>query len=491
MRTSSFFAAALAAASMVVPAFARGIPGYPLVPGEAIIRTSNAKVLPTVLAALSKQFSGVGVIDQIDGRPIYLVSYALSEGQTYHDVKAALDVFVLNGSLSWQEMNYVGQTGEGHTDSLWLSGVGANSNGYLDQYAIPLLGINDAYARSRGAGVVVSVIDTGIDPTHRAFNGMVSTMGASFVPGSESFSDIRQYTDSDGDGQFDEQYGHGTFVAGLIHLVAPEARILSARALDSNGRGNNFRIAQAVAWSIDRGAHIINMSLGEVYGSLALADMVQEASLAGSVVIGAAGNRNAEDPREYPACSGFAIGVSATDWSDVKAPFTNYELRLDVAAPGDSEVIDGIPKLAHCIISTVPGNNYAVWEGTSFSTAFTSGCAALVRAQNPGWPNAGTAASQIRTRINTTLQQTGSPIYPGDPMFDGMLGASRISAAGAVAVGPIAPAAADINADGAIDASDIAMLLNAWGPTPTYVRSDLNADGQVNAQDIAILLSGW
>ncbi len=72
-----------------------------------------------------------------------------------------------------------------------------------------------------------------------------------------------------------------------------------------------------------------------------------------------------------------------------------------------------------------------------------------------------------------------------------MLGASRISAAGAVAVGPIAPAAADVNADGAIDAADIAMLLNAWGPAPTFVRSDLNADGQVNAQDIAILLSGW
>lgn len=490
MNTQSLLAAALAA-SIAVPALARGIPGYPLVPGEAIIRTNNAKALPAVLATLSKQFSGVGVIDQIDGRPIYLISYALAEGQTYHDVKLALDGFVLNGSLAWQEMNYVGQTGEGHTDSLWLSGIGANSTGYLDQYAVPLLGVNEAFARSRGAGVVVSVIDTGIDGTHRAFNGMVSTMGASFVPGSPGFNDIRQYADTDGDGQVDEQYGHGTFVAGLIHLVAPEARILPVRALDSNGRGNNFRIAQAVAWSIDRGAHIINMSLGEVYGSLALADMVQEASLGGSIVIGAAGNRNAENPREFPACSSFAIGVSATDWADTKAPFTNYERLLDLAGPGDSEIINGVPNMARSIISIVPGNNYAIWEGTSFSTAFTSGCAALVRAQHPQWPDASTASSSIRTRVRTTLEQTGAPINPTDPFFDGMLGVSRISAVGAVAVGPIAPAAADINFDGVISAADITMLLNSWGPAPTFVRSDLNADGEVNAQDIAILLSNW
>ena len=65
MKSSSLIAAAFAAI-LAGSAFARGVPGYPLVPGEAIIRTNNAKALPTILAALSKQFSGVGVIDQID-----------------------------------------------------------------------------------------------------------------------------------------------------------------------------------------------------------------------------------------------------------------------------------------------------------------------------------------------------------------------------------------------------------------------------------------
>lgn len=490
MKSSSLIAAAFAAI-LAGSAFARGIPGYPLVPGEAIIRTNNAKALPTILAALSKQFSGVGVIDQIDGRPIYLLSYALSQGQTYHDVELALEGFVASGSLLWTEMNYVGQTGEGHTDSLWLSGVGANSNGYHDQYAIPLLGINDAYARSRGAGVVVSVIDTGIDATHPVFNGKISTQGVSFVPGSPSPSDIRQYADTDHDGQVDEQFGHGTFVAGLIHLVAPDAMILSARALDSNGCGNNFRIAKAVAWSIDRGAHIINMSLGEVYGSLALSNMVQEASLSGSVVIGAAGNRDNSDPREYPACSTFAIGVSALDWTDTKAPFSNYEVRLDLAAPGDSDVVNGIPNMANCIIGPVPGNNFAIWEGTSFSTAFVSGTAALVRAQHPTWPNATTPASSIRSRLTTTLGTTGAPINPGDPKFDGMLGINRVSAVNAVAAAPVAPRLGDIDANGFINAADLASLLGSWGVAPTFVRSDLNADGQIDAQDIAILLANW
>jgi subtilisin family serine protease len=147
--------------------------------------------------------------------------------------------------------------------------------------------------------------------------------------------------------------------------------------------------------------------------------------------------------------------------------------------------------MARSIISIVPGNNYAIWEGTSFSTAFTSGCAALVRAQHPQWPNASTPSSSIRTRVKTTLEQTGSPIDPTDPFFDGMLGVSRISAVGAVSVGPFAPAASDVNFDGLVNAADLAVMLGNWGPTPTFVRSDLNADGEVNAQDIAILLSNW
>lgn len=482
---------AASSALFIATAGYAGLPDYPLVPGEAIIRTPSAKALPGVLAALSKQFAEVAVMDSIDGRPIYLISYGLGQGQDANTMHAALDAMVLSGQLTFGELNYVGQTGEGNTDSLWLSGIGVNSNTFTDQYAAPMLGIDAAHQRSRGAGTVVSVIDTGIDATHPVFNGTISTNGASFVPNSPSWADLAPGVDTDGDGRVDEQHGHGTFVAGLIHLVAPDAMILSARALDSNGHGNNFRIAKAVAWSIDRGAHVINMSLGETYHSIALESMVAEASIKGIIVCGAAGNRNTEDPREYPACDPNAFGVSAFNWNDQKAPFSNLEVRLDFAAPGDSDIVNGVPNMAQCVIGPVPGNGYAVWEGTSFANAFVSGTVALVRAQRPDWPNATTTPPAIRNAVYEVLLNSGVPIVPSNPSWEGLLGVARIYAAGAVLENAPAPRLGDINADGLVSAADLASILSHWGAAPSFIRADLNADGAVNAADMTVLLSNW
>jgi subtilisin family serine protease len=356
---------------------------------------------------------------------------------------------------------------------------------------VPLLGIHAAHKRSRGAGVVVSVIDTGIDAAHPVFNGTISSQGASFVPDSPSWGDIAQSVDSDGDGLVDEQFGHGTFVAGLIHLVAPEAMILSARALDSDGRGNCFRIAQAVAWSVDRGAHVINMSLGETYHSKVLEDMVLEASMRGAIVCGAAGNRNTQDPREFPACDPNAFGVSATNWLDQKAPFSNLEVRLDFAAPGASEINGGIPALERSIIGPVPGNNFAIWEGTSFANAFVSGTAALIRAQRADWPGDVVAPPQVRNLVYGVLVDSGDPIVITNPSHQGLLGRVRIAADAAVLENPPAPPCGDVNCDGFVGSQDLAAILSDWGSLATFKRTDLNADGFVDSRDITILLSNW
>ena len=489
IKSSMIIAAAIAA--FVAAPLQAGLPGFPLVPGEIIIRTANPKALAGALATLSAQYQNIAVMDQIAGRPVYLVSYGLSAGQDANTMHATLDAMTASGQLVWGELNYVGQTGEGNTDSLWLSGIGANANTFSDQYSVPMLGVNKAHFSSEGAGIVVSVIDTGIDAGHPVFNGMVSTQGASFVPGSAGWADIRQYADTDGDGMIDEQFGHGTFVAGLVHLVAPEAMILSARALDSNGHGNNFRIAQAVAWSIDRGAHVINMSLGETYHSMAMVDMVAEASLKGIIVCGAAGNRNTQDPREFPACDPNAFGVSAFDWNDQKAPFSNLEVRLDFAAPGDSDIVAGVPNMSRCVIGPVPGANYAIWEGTSFANAFVSGTVALVRAQRPDWPSATAPPPTVRNLVYDVLAVSGVPIIPSNPAWDGLLGVARISTSGAVLENPPAARRGDINADGVINGADLALVLTRWGTQPKIIREDLNADGAVNAQDLTILLSLW
>jgi subtilisin family serine protease len=482
--------ALILAAALAAPALA-GNGTDPLVPGELMLRAETPKALASALATLSASFAGVGVVQQIEGRPIYLVSYELTATQVPDDVNLVLDAMVAQGRLTWAELNYAGQTGEGRTDSLWLSGFGITVGQFGNQYAAPLLGLGGAHAGSRGAGVVIAVLDTGIDGMHPALSGAVSPQGVSFVPGSAQWADVGDGLDSDGDGLVDEQVGHGTFVAGLIGLVAPDAMILPVRVLDSDGIANNFQIARAVAWSIDRGAHVVNMSLGEDYESITIMDVVAEAKSKGVVVVGAAGNRATDDPKEYPASDTNAIGVTALNWADARAPFANFGNQLDLAAPGDSLFMGPGADLAKSIIGPVPGGGYAIWEGTSFATAFVSGTAALVRAQHPSWPSKAVPAGAIVDTILTTLVDTGVDTDAQNPDFAGQLGDARISAAAAVAAAPAAPRRGDINLDGSVGAPDLAMLLNAWGPVNGAVRADLNASGAVDALDLAILLSLW
>ena len=466
-------------------------PSEPVVPGEVIVRADTAETLAATIADLSANFVNVGVVDQISGRPVYLLSYGLTGKQTPQDVSTRIDALIAKSTIPWGELNYIGQTGEGKTDSLWLSGVGFNAQTFANQYAVPMLGIELAHERSRGAGVVVAVIDTGIDALHPVFNGRVSPSGVSFLPGSASSSDLGDGIDNDGDGLVDEQVGHGTFVAGLIHLVAPEATILPVRVLDSDGNAGTFQIARALAWAIDHGAHIANMSLGETYRSQALEDIVAEAETRGVAVFGAAGNSNTDDPREFPACDGAAIGVSALDWNDVKAPFSSFGDRIDLAAPGHTRLLKGLPVPTQSIVGPVPGGGYAAWFGTSFATALTSGTAALVRAQHPEWPSTTVPAGMIRSTITTTLGTTGVLIDATNPTYAGLLGQARISAFGAVDVGPPAPPLGDLDLDGDVTAADLSLLLEAWGPTSAGHRADFDASGDVGAADLSLLLYAW
>jgi subtilisin family serine protease len=311
------------------------------------------------------------------------------------------------------------------------------------------------------------------------------------VVGSATSNDIGDGIDNDGDGLVDEQVGHGTFVAGLVHLVAPEATILPVRVLDSDGNAGTYQIARALAWAIDRGAHIANMSLGETYRSQALEDVVGEAETRGIAVFGAAGNSNVDDPREFPACDGAAVGVSALDWFDVKASFSNFGDRIDLAAPGDTRVVKGQPDPSKSIVGPLPGGGYGAWKGTSFATAFVSGTAALVRAQHPEWPSAAVPPNLIRTTLAATLGSTGIAIDATNPPYAGLLGQSRISAIGAVDVGPLAPPLGDLNLDGRISAADLSLLLESWGPAAPGTRADFDASGDVGAGDLSLLLLAW
>lgn len=275
---------------------------------------------------------------------------------------------------------------------------------YATQYAVGALGLTRAHGVNRGAGSTVAVLDTGVQQDHPELAGRV-VKGESFVKESTTTADTGNGQDDDNDQLVDEMVGHGTHVAGIVHLAAPDAKIMPLRVLDSDGNGNVFLLAEAVQYAVDPdgnpgtddGVDVISMSLGSSRES----DLIQDVSddldaidddddddetgraltgvpVRGTVVVGSAGNEDAEQPR-YPSAEEGVIGVASVDEEEKKSGFSNYGgmPQVDVSVPGTG------------IYSTFPDNQYASWSGTSMAAPFVAGQAALIRSMRPGLPSTG------------------------------------------------------------------------------------------------------
>jgi hypothetical protein len=234
------------------------------------------------------------------------------------------------------------------------------------------LGLEQAHDVARGAGVLIAVLDTGIDPSHPMFARNIAG-GYDFIDNDSDPTDVANGIDEDHDGVPDGAYGHGTHVAGIVALTAPQARLLIVRVLDAEGRGDVKTVAAGIRWAVGHGARVINMSFGMTRSSSAVSIAIAEANARGIVCVAAAGNSGAEFPQEYPALSPQALSVAATGFDDRPAPFTSYGTFVDMSAPG----VD--------IRSAYPGGRYVLWSGTSMAAPFVSGSAALLLGLHPTW----------------------------------------------------------------------------------------------------------
>jgi type VII secretion-associated serine protease mycosin len=253
-------------------------------------------------------------------------------------------------------------------------------------YLAPLR-VDRAWDVSKGSGVTVAVVDTGVDLNHPDLAGRL-------VAG-------RDIANNDATPQDD--VGHGTMVAGIIAAdrnnhrggagIAPLASIMPIKVLGGDGSGDDTDIAAGIDWARTHGADVINMSLGGPSTDVVLEQAVADAIAAGIVVVAAAGNDGAETVG-YPASYPGVIAVSATTHTGALVAFSSYGERVDVAAPG----LD--------ITSTALGSSeaYDVESGTSFSSPIVAGIAALVRAHNPGFTGA-----QTRARLLDTARDVGPP----------------------------------------------------------------------------------
>ena len=426
---------------------------------------------------------------------VRVLTYELENGATAAQVHATLQSLVAQGLIEFGESNFGAHTVGGQTGSIWVTDLGVTAWVFSHQYASQLLGFPAAHLRSRGEGVVVAVVDSGIDSTHVAVQGPLAIWQWDFVENDADPTDVGDTIDNDNDGFVDDGVGHGTFVTSLIRLAAPAARLMHLRVLDDEGNSNTFLLSQAIHSAIDHGAHIINVSASTDFNSSVLADAVARAKAAGIIVVAAAGNDGLPTPSsmEYPAGFSDAVSVCATDHLDIKGAFSNYGRLTDFASPGVSFVSSvGALDPTTSILGAIPGAGYAHWSGTSLSAAFLAGSAALVRAQYPAWPNESVPASAIVGTVVGLLAQSATPIDANNPQYAGLLGVGRVNAAGAVLLGPPVPSIADINGDFVVNGLDLAMVLSAWGTCgTTNCAEDFDGNGAVDGADLSLLMANW
>jgi subtilisin family serine protease len=280
-----------------------------------------------------------------------------------------------------------------------------------------------------GAGIV-AIIDTGVDPHHPLLAGSL-VAGYDFV--NEVAGEASEWTDLDGslvnilDGStvsiLDEQsvvrlngstvaildqdsanalnpsqlpaaFGHGTMVAGLVHLVAPTAKIMPLKAFKADGSSNVFDVVRAIHYAVEHGARVINMSFSATAASPEIAHAINLATSRGVVCVASAGNLG-QEALVYPGALRNVIGVGSTTSANppTRSLFSNYgDALVSLGAPGEA------------VITTFPGGGYAGAWGTSFSAPLTAGAAALL------------------LQVDPTLDQTKADILLGaaDRMAAGM-----------------------------------------------------------------------
>jgi thermitase len=308
--------------------------------------------------------SDYGTIDleSVPGRRLYYLDIPDGQGEEGFAALLAIDPRIELASV-----NFYAADPDGGGQSFFLS---VNPPQYASQYSVAMLGLPAAHGFSTGDGVVVAVLDTGADADHPALDSKLLP-GYNFIQNNTNTADVPDSLDSDGDGLFDEMVGHGTFIAGLVALVAPSTKILPVKVLDSDGRGTSFNVAKGVDFAIAQGAHIINASLGTVGDNTVLDLTTQWASTAGVLVVAAAGNESTSSSMWSPASSSWSIAIAGTDAQDVRASFSNYGEHIDLCAPSVG------------IVSCVPGGGFGVSDGTSFGTPMVSATLALVRSRAP------------------------------------------------------------------------------------------------------------
>lgn len=308
------------------------------------------------------------------------------------------------------------------------------THGYAAQPATQIIRLADAQNgfNVTGSGIV-AVIDTGVDVNHPVLYPVLLP-GYDFTrnqPGASEWLDVPQLQPNESEGSspnaepvFVQQssaaildqssaaildnggnsysdFGHGTMTTGLVHLVAPTAKILPLKAFSANGTGYVSNIVAALYYAVQHNANVVNMSFDVSTPSPALSSAISYANQSGLILVAAAGNGNTSAPVYPAALNSSVMGIASTTDYDTRSSFSNYgDIDVWIAAPGEY------------VISTFPGGTFAAASGTSFSSPLVAGSADLLRTVKPSLSQAN-AASAFSHAIKLTpdLNQGRLDVY--------------------------------------------------------------------------------
>jgi len=331
--------------------------------------------------------------------PVFIavtLSYVLISGGLAAGIPAASGNMVKLAPLTQAEMPPSSSVDNGSADgSILTNPVMATPSEVLTfndpyrekQWALSQIQMQGLWPTATGgAGILVAILDTGIDQDHEDLEGKVVFEA--------------NLTDSPAPG---DVYGHGTHIAGIIAAysnngvgivgVAPECQLINIKVADDRGRCDASRIARGIIWAVDKGANVINVSIELGEPSPELEEAVNYAWGQGVVIIAAAGNEGTQSP-VYPAAYEHCIAVAATRQDNTLAPLSNYGDWVDAAAPGFN------------IYSTLPDDSYGYKSGTSFATAYVSGLAALLFGVVTDTNDNGRLNDEVRAALEESCQLT-------------------------------------------------------------------------------------
>lgn len=324
------------------------------------------------------------------------------------DTARALEVLSARSEVVWAEPNYLLKTFASANDP-FFSTDGSWEQQYDDLWGLKRIRAHDAWDYTRGSGIVVAVVDSGVDWEHPDIAANI-WRNSDEIPGNGKDDDNNGYIDDVRGWDFTtcdkyllgfciqsktpdndpmDENGHGTHVAGTIAAirnnnigvvgVAPSAKIMPVRGIGATGAASIDQLAVAVRYAIDNGADVINNSWGGAGESKLLFDVFAYGEQRGVISIAAAGNSDEDVRAIIPAKLESVITVASTDEADRKSSFSNYAgtLRygpkavsgIDVAAPGGGNRVSGAGFATHVNILSLRAQNTDIYKDAEGYTA--------------------------------------------------------------------------------------------------------------------------